>query len=149
VRNEFRTIAAAGGAARQREAWLAACERLSEPLFDMLAAPILVQRPSGGELVPLFGRLEESVTAIYEVTRESEALGAQARSAAALILSLPLVFLGVLSMLRSPYLDAYRQPLGEVFLAAMLIVMGSTYLLILRWLRLPQQPRLRLGSGGG
>jgi hypothetical protein len=62
---------------------------------------------------------------------------------------LPLVFLGVLSMLRSPYLDAYRQPLGEVFLAAMLIVMGSTYLLILRWLRLPQQPRLRLGSGGG
>jgi Flp pilus assembly protein TadB len=148
LRAEFRTIASAAGAARQREAWLECCERLSEPLFDMLAAAILVQRPSGGELVPLFGRLEESVTAIYEVTRESEALGVQARSAAALILSLPLVFLSVLAMLRSPYLDAYRQPTGEVFLSLMLLVMGSTYLLILRWLRLPEQPRLKLDTAG-
>jgi Flp pilus assembly protein TadB len=145
LRPQFRLITSAGGAARQREAWLEASEGLREPLFDMLAASVLVQRPSGGELVPLFCRLEESVTAVHEVTREAEALGVQARSAAALILCLPLVFLGALAMLRSPYLDAYRQPAGELFLAAMLSVMGGSYVLILRWLRLPEQPRLRLG----
>src|SRR5439155_747777 len=82
----------------------------------VLAAAVLVQRPGGGELGPLFARLEESVTAIHEVTREADALGAQARSAAALILGLPLVFLGALSLLRSPYLDAYRQFPGQAFL---------------------------------
>jgi hypothetical protein len=30
----------------------------------------------------------------------------------------------------------------------MLLVMGSTYLLILRWLRLPEQPRLKLDTAG-
>ena len=70
----------------------------------------------------------------------------QARSAAALILGLPLVFLGALSLLRSPYLDAYRQVPGQAFLGVMLLVMGVTYVFILRWLRLPEQPRLRIGA---
>ena len=38
----------------QRQAWAEACDSLAEPLFDMLAAAVLVQRPAGGELTPLF-----------------------------------------------------------------------------------------------
>ena len=149
LRAHFAAVGAAVGAEGQRRAWIEAGDRLAEPLFDMLAAAVLVQRPAGGELAPLFIRLEESVTAVYEVTREAEALGVQARSAAALILCLPLVFLAALSMLRSPYLDVYRQPIGQGFLALMLLAMGASYLLIVRWLRVPRQPRLQLGTGRG
>jgi tight adherence protein B len=149
LRPHFRLVVVGGSSASQRQAWAEACERLGEPLFDMLAAAVLVQRPGGGELAPLFIRLEESVAAVHEVTREAEALGVQARSAAALILGLPLVFLGLLSMLRSPYLDAYRGLPGQAFLALMLLVMGVTYVLILRWLRLPEQPRLRISNARG
>jgi tight adherence protein B len=146
LRREFRVIAAASRSGRQREAWAAARERLADPLFDLLAAAVLVQRPSGGELGPLFNDLEQSVAGIYEVAREAEALQVQSRSAAATIGCLPFVFLLILSSLRSPYLDPYREPAGEAFLAAMLALIGSTYLLVLRWLRLPLEPRMASGD---
>jgi len=147
LRREFQQVAASAGGSLQSEAWAAARESVAEPVFDLLSAAVLIQRPAGGELAPLFAELEESVTAIYEVEREAEALQVQARSAAALILALPLAFLTLMSALHSPYLDPYRQPAGEVFLAAMLGVMGGSYAWILRWLRLPGEPRLRLRLG--
>lgn len=143
LRGEFAILARAAG---ERGAWASARSRLAEPVFDLLAAAILVQRPGGGALAPLFTQLEDSVTALYEVQREAVALGSQARSAAALILGLPVAFLLIMCMLRSPYLDVYRQPGGEVFLVAMLAVMGVTHELIRRMLRLPEEPRLEMAD---
>jgi tight adherence protein B len=142
LRSEFGALAAAGAAGRQAEAWVRARARIADPLFDLLSAAVLVQRPGGGALGPLFADLEDSVAAIHEVTREAEALQVQARSAAAVIVLLPVVFLLVLSALRSPYLDTYRRPAGALFLAAALSVIGLSYLWMLRWLRLPAEPRL-------
>lgn len=147
LRPEFAAIVAAGAAGRQPAAWAAARERVGDPLFDMLCAAVLVQRPAGGALAPLFADLEESVAGIHEVTREAEALQVQARSAAGLVVMLPLAFLLVLSLLRSPYLDAYRTPAGSAFLAAMLAVIGLSYVWVLRWLRLPGEPRLEVDDG--
>lgn len=147
LRPEFQRVALAAGGNLQAEAWSAAREAIAEPVFDLLSVAILVQRPAGGELAPLFSDLEASVTAVYEVEREAEALQVQARSAAVLILALPLAFLGLLSALHSAYLDPYRQPVGELFLASMLGVMGGSYAWILSWLRLPVEPRLRLRLG--
>ena len=147
LRGEFSRVSRAAGGDQPGLAWAAAREAVAEPVFDLLSAAVLVQRPAGGELAPLFIDLEASVTAVYEVEREAEALQVQARSAAALILALPLAFLALMSALRSPYLDPYRQPLGEIFLAGMLAVMGSSYAWILHWLRLPSEPRLRLRDG--
>jgi Flp pilus assembly protein TadB len=146
LRPEFRAIVAAGVAGKQAEAWAEAKVRVGEPVFDLLAAAIAVQRPAGGRLGPLFADLEESVTALYEVVREGQALQVQARSTAIFILALPIVFLTFLAATRSPYLQVYREPVGELFLGLMLAVMGGSYIWIRRWLALPEPPRLRLAD---
>ena len=128
----------------RRQAWNMARDRVAEPLFDMLAAAVLVQRPGGGELAPLFADLEATVAGAQEVEREADALQVQARSAAAIIVSLPVAFLLVLSALRSPYLDAFHQPAGEAFLLLMLAVMGVSYVWMRRLLRLDGLQRVRL-----
>jgi len=144
LRNEFRIIS--GTSVGRRQAWSAARQRIGEPLFDMLAAAVLIQSPSGGELAPLFVDLEESVSGAQEVEREARALQTQARSAAAIIVSLPIVFLVVLSTLRSPYLDAYHNTAGQLFLLAMLGVMAGSYLWMRRLLLLPGLQRVRLSD---
>jgi tight adherence protein B len=144
LRADFAAIADSAASGRQREAWIGARARVAEPMFDLLAAAIELQRPGGGELTPLFAGLEESLSGIHEVTREAEALQVQARGAAALIVSLPVVFIVVLAGLGSPYLQAYRTVAGEVFLLGMLLVMAGSYAWILARLRLPSEPRLRL-----
>ena len=65
-------------------------------------------------------------------------------TAAAIIVSLPLAFLLVLSALHSPYLDAFHQPTGEGFLLSMLAVMGASYVWMRRLLRLEGLQRVRL-----
>ena len=142
LRQEFRLIAATS--LGRRQAWNAARERVAEPLFDMLAAAVLIQRPGGGELAPLFAELETAVASAQEVEREADALQVQARSAAAIIVSLPVAFLLVLSALRSPYLDAFRHPEGEGFLLLMLATMGASYVWMRRLLRLDGLQRVRL-----
>jgi Flp pilus assembly protein TadB len=144
LRAEFRLIAARS--IGRRQAWKEARERIGEPLFDMLAAAVLIQRPGGGELVPLFADLESSVTAAQEVEREARALQAQARSASSIIVALPIAFLLILSAFHSPYLDAFHQPAGEVFLLAMLGVMAAGYLWMRRLLVLPGLQRVRLSD---
>ncbi len=144
LRREFRVIAATS--LGRRQAWRAARDRIAEPLFDMLAAAVLIQGPGGGELAPLFAELEATVTSAQEVEREAEALQVQARSAAAIIVSLPVVFLLVLTALRSPYLDAYHDLAGQVFLLVMLGVMGTSYLWMRRLLRLDGLQRVRLAD---
>jgi Flp pilus assembly protein TadB len=142
LRTEFRLISARS--IGKRQAWKDARERIGEPLFDMLAAAVLIQRPGGGELVPLFADLEASVTAAQEVEREARALQAQARSASSIIVALPIAFLLILSTLHSPYLDAFHQPAGEIFLLVMLAVMAAGYLWMRRLLELPGLRRVRL-----
>jgi Flp pilus assembly protein TadB len=144
LRSEFRAIAATS--VGRRQAWTAARRRVGEPLFDMLAAAVLVQSPGGGELAPLFADLEASVSGAQEVEREARALQVQARSAAAIIVSLPVVFLVVLSALRSPYLDVYHSPAGQAFLLAMLAIMAGSYLWMRRLLLLPGLQRVRLAD---
>jgi tight adherence protein B len=145
LRDEFALIVAASRRGSHARAWAEARQRVADPVFDLLSVALLVQRPSGGSLAPLLADLEESVAAIYEVAREAEALQVQARSAAGLVVLLPIAFLLVLSAFRSPYLDAYHTPNGTAFLTVMLALVGGAYLWILRWLRLPGEPRLELG----
>ncbi len=144
LRSEFRVIA--GTSVGRRQAWSSARQRIGEPLFDMLAAAVLIQGPGGGELAPLFVDLESSVSGAQEVEREACALQVQARSAAAIIVSLPVVFLVVLSTFRSPYLDAYHDPTGQAFLLAMLGVMACSYVWMRRLLLIPGLQRVRLGD---
>jgi tight adherence protein B len=142
LRGELRLISSRS--IGRRQAWKDARERIGEPLFDMLAAAVLIQRPGGGELVPLFADLESSVSAAQEVEREARALQAQARSASTIIVALPIAFLVILSTLRSPYLDTFHEPAGEAFLLAMLGVMGAGYIWMRRLLDLPGLQRVRL-----
>jgi Flp pilus assembly protein TadB len=142
VRPYLAAVVAATNPTAERAAWAAGRAALAEPAFDLLSAAVLVQRPGGGELGPLFEQLEASVAGLHEVERESDALQVQARSAAALILALPLAFLCLMCALRSPYLDPYRSLGGQAFLAAMLLVMAGAHVWIDRWLRLPTTPRL-------
>jgi Flp pilus assembly protein TadB len=144
LRSDFRLIAAA--TVGRRQAWAHARERIAEPLFDMLAAAVLIHGPGGGELAPLFADLEASVSAAQEVEREARALQVQARSASSIIVALPIAFLVVLSSLHSPYLDAFHSTVGEAFLLAMLGVMGCSYVWMRRLLRLPGLERVRLSD---
>ena len=128
----------------RRQAWALARDRIGEPLFDMLAAAVLIQGPGGGELAPLFAELETTVTDAQEVEREAEALQVQARSASAIIVCLPIAFLLILSTFRSPYLDAFHSLPGQVFLVLMLAVMAASYAWMRRILRLEGLERVRL-----
>jgi Flp pilus assembly protein TadB len=129
LRSDFRLIAASPGGRRQ--AWNDARERIAE---------------RGGELAPLFADLEASVSSAQEVEREARALQVQARSASSIIVSLPIAFLVVLSALHSPYLDAFRNPVGEAFLLVMLAIMGCSYVWMRRLLQLPGLERVRLSD---
>jgi Flp pilus assembly protein TadB len=144
LRSEFRLIAT--GAGGRRQAWSTARKRIGEPLFDMLAAAVVIQGPGGGELAPLFADLEASVSAAQEVEREARALQMQARSASTIIVALPIAFLVILSTLHSPYLDAFHRPAGEAFLLAMLGIMGASYIWMRRLLLLPGLERVRLSD---
>ena len=144
LRVDFRLIAAS--TAGRGRAWANARERIGEPLFDMLAAAVLIKGPGGGELAPLFSDLETSVSAAQEVEREARALQVQARSASSIIVSLPIAFLVVLSTLHSPYLDAFHRPVGEAFLLSMLGIMGCSYIWMRRLLQLPGLERVRLSD---
>jgi Flp pilus assembly protein TadB len=144
LRSDFRLIAAT--TAGRRQAWKQTRERIAEPLFDMLAAAVLIHGPGGGELAPLFADLETSVSAAQEVEREARALQVQARSASSIIVSLPIAFLVVLSTLHSPYLEAFHNPAGEAFLLAMLGIMGCSYVWMRRLLHLPGLERVRLSD---
>ena len=68
----------------------------------------------------------------------------QARSAAAIIVCLPITFLFVLTALRSSYLDAFHSAGGQAFLLSMLVVMAVGYLWMRRLLRLEGLQRVRL-----
>ena len=114
--------------------------------FYLLASVFLIQGPGGGELAPLFAELEATVTSAQDVEREAEALQVQARSAAAIIVSLPVVFLLVLSTFRSPYLDAFHALAGQLFLLGMLALMGASYIWMRRLLRLDGLQRVRLSD---
>lgn len=144
LRSDFRLIAAT--TTGRRQAWTSARERIAEPLFDLLAAAVLIQGPGGGELAPLFADLETSVSAAQEVEREARALQVQARSASSIIVSLPIAFLVVLSALHSPYLDAFHNPVGEAFLLVMLGIMGCSYIWMRRLLELPGLERVGLSD---
>ena len=144
LRPEFRVIASR--TVGRRQAWKDARERIAEPLFDMLAAAVLIQRPGGGELAPLFADLESAVSAAQEVEREARALQAQARSASTIIVALPATFLVVLSALHSPYLDAFHTSTGQLFLVAMFCVMAFGYWWMRRLLRLDGLTRVRLAD---
>jgi Flp pilus assembly protein TadB len=144
LRHEFRLIAATS--VGRRQAWRAARERIAEPLFDMLAAAVLIQGPGGGELAPIFQDLETSISDAQEVEREARALQTQARSASSIIVSLPIAFLIILSALHSPYLDAFHNPIGEMFLLTMLAIMGVSYVWMRRLLQLPGLQRVRLSD---
>ena len=123
-------------------AWRRAQARVGDPIFDLMAAAIILQRPSGGELGPLLERLEVFMTAMEEVVRETESHQAQIKASATLIAALPLVFLGFLGMTHSSYLSPYAKPLGEFVLLSMIGCIGASYWWMLRWLRLPAEPRL-------
>lgn len=142
LRGEFRTVASR--AVGRRQAWKDARERIAEPLFDMLAAAVLIQKPGGGELAPLFADLESTVSAAQEVEREARALQAQARSASTIIVALPAAFLVILSALHSPYLDTFHSTEGQAFLLATLAVMAAGYAWMRRLLELPGLRRVRL-----
>jgi Flp pilus assembly protein TadB len=142
LRHEFRVIAAT--TLGRRQAWCMARDRINEPLFDMLAAAVLIQGPGGGELAPLFAELESTVSGAQEVEREAEALQVQARSASAIIVCLPIAFLLILSTLRSPYLNAFHSLGGEAFLLLMLAVMAISYAWMRRILRLEGLQRVRI-----
>ena len=145
LRSEFRMIA--GAKTGKPQAWSDARARIAEPLFDMLAAAVLIQGSGGGELAPLFADLEASVSAAQEVEREARALQVQARSASSIIVALPMAFLIVLSALRSPYLGAFHEGAGEAFLLTMLAVMGCSYIWMRHLLQLPGLERVRLTDG--
>ncbi len=147
LRADFRTIASRS--IGRRQAWKDARARIAEPLFDMLAAAVLVQRPGGGELVPLFSDLESSVTAAQEVEREARALQAQARSASTIIVSAAhrvLLLDPVHSSFALPQCVPPAGGRGAFLLLAMLGVMSAGYVWMRRVLELPGLQRVRLAD---
>ena len=144
LRHEFGRISAGSLTGSASREWKAARDRLEEPGFDLLAAAVSLQRPSGGELGPVLRDLEVALAARLAVSREAYALQAQARGAAAMIVGLPYFFILGLALVHSPYLASYRSPAGEIVVGSVLGIMALSRAWIARLLALPAEPRLEV-----
>jgi len=144
LRKVFRDIHTGALSGEFIQAWTKAARQVDSPIFDYLCLAAIVQRSTGAPIVPIVDRLGKASRAAVEIQREVSAMQSQSRSAARMILLLPLTFLFMLSLLHSSYLNVYHTVVGELYLMGMVSVMWIGYRVMLKLMALPTNPRLQL-----
>lgn len=118
-------------------------ERLADPLFDVIAASLLLNDRFGGRNVSqMFDRLAAATQAQLRVQDELRAYRARTVLSARIIAAVPLVVLAGIRQLNPEYLALFNDWPGQLVLAACLGSIGVGYA-AMRWLtRLPAERRV-------
>jgi tight adherence protein B len=119
-------------------------EHLADPVFDTVAAALLMAHRVGGRnLGPVLDSLERAVRGAARVEREVRAQQARNVLSARIIAALPLGLVVAIRGLNPTYLDPFTEPAGQLLLAGCLLSVAAGYALMLRAARLPALPRSR------
>jgi len=119
-------------------------DHLADPVFDTVAAALLMAHRVGGRnLGPVLDSLERAVRGATRVEREVRAQQAKNVLSARIIAALPLGLVVAIRGLNPAYLDPFTAPAGQLLLAGCILSVAAGYALMLRAARLPTSPRSR------
>ncbi|MGD9894763.1 MAG: type II secretion system F family protein [Dehalococcoidia bacterium] len=125
------------------EALQHARRRLATPVFDTVAAALLLAHRLGGRnLGPVLESLSRAVRGTARAEQEVRAQQARNVLSARIVAVLPLALIAAIRGLNPGYLDPFATPTGQVLLALCLLSVAGGYAAMLRAARLPM-PRRR------
>ncbi|MBE7520732.1 MAG: type II secretion system F family protein [Thermoflexaceae bacterium] len=118
-------------------------ERIADPVFDMVAAALLMSHRVGGRnLSTVLEALSRSVRQTIQVEQELRAHQAKNVLSARIIAALPLALILVIRGLNPDYLDVFSSAKGQAILALCLLSVAVGYAGMLRATRLPGEERV-------
>ncbi|MHB1131020.1 MAG: type II secretion system F family protein [Chloroflexota bacterium] len=118
-------------------------ERLADPVFDVVAASLLLNDRLGGRTVrPVLDRLAHATRAQLRVQEELRAFQARNVLSARIVAAVPLVLLVVVRNLNPRYLALFDDWAGQLLLLGCLGSIALGYLGMLWITRLPDEPRV-------
>jgi len=120
-------------------------ERIADPVFDMVAAALLMSHRVGGRnLSTVLEAPSRSVRQTLQVEQELRAHQAKNVLSARIIAALPLVLILIIRGLNPGYLDVFSSATGQAILALCLLSVAIGYAGMLRATRLPGEERVLL-----
>ena len=118
-------------------------EQVADPVFDMVAAALLMSHRVGGRnLSTVLEALSRSVRQTIQVEQELRAHQAKNVLSARIIAALPLVLILLIRGLNPGYLDVFSSATGQAILALCLLSVAIGYAGMLRATRLPGEERV-------
>lgn len=118
-------------------------ERLADPVFDTVAAALLMSHKVGGRnMASVLEGLGRSVRQEVLVRREVRAQQAKNVLSARIIAALPLVLILGIRGMNPYYLDVFAEPAGQALLALCLLSVAVGYGVMLWTTRLPEDERV-------
>lgn len=118
-------------------------ERIADPVFDMVAAALLMSHRVGGRnLSTVLEALSRSVRQTIQVEQELRAHQAKNVLSARIIAALPLGLILIIRGLNPDYLDVFSSSEGQGILALCLLSVAVGYAGMLRATRLPGEERV-------
>jgi tight adherence protein B len=118
-------------------------ERLADPVFDTVAAALVMSHRVGGRnLTVVLEGLGRSVRQAVQVQREVRAQQAKNVLSARIIAALPVVLILAIRGINPGYLDVFSSPVGQALLALCLLSVAVGYAAMLWTTRLPGNERV-------
>lgn len=118
-------------------------ERLADPVFDTVAAALVMSHRVGGRnLTAVLEGLGRSVRQAVQVQREVRAEQAKNVLSARIVAALPVVLILAIRGINPGYLDVFSSPVGQALLALCLLSVAVGYAAMLWTTRLPGNERV-------
>ena len=118
-------------------------ERLADPVFDTVAAALVMSHRVGGRnLTTVLEGLGRSVRQAVQVQREVRAEQAKNVLSARIIAAMPVVLILAIRGINPGYLDVFSSPVGQALLALCLLSVAVGYAAMLWTTRLPGNERV-------
>ena len=118
-------------------------DRLADPVFDTVAAALVMSHRVGGRnLTVVLEGLGRSVRQAVQVQREVRAQQAKNVLSARIIAALPVVLILAIRGINPSYLDVFSSPVGQALLALCLLSVAIGYAAMLWTTRLPGNERV-------
>jgi len=107
--------------------------RIQSEDFDLMVTAVQIHRVVGGNLAEILDTIAFTIRERIRIQGEIRTLTAQARASGYIITGLPFFLIAVLTLLSPGYMTPmFKEPLGWIFLAIALIMMGVGYTIIRR-----------------
>lgn len=102
-------------------------KRVNSSDFELVVTAVLIQRQVGGNLAQILDTISDTINERVRMRREVMALTAQGRASGIVLALLPVVLMGILSIISPQYMQPlYTEPIGRMCMvgAAILEIIG-------------------------